>query len=104
MRKIITVLVFALLLGGCAKDQQVTAQKTFIHPAWPESVNPVSIQWKTVQVGDKVYMALPYENSIDLMMYFESLLKYINGANNNLCYYRRDLQEPRCDAYNDNEK
>lgn len=92
MKKLILPILF---LVGCT-TAPVDVPKSTIHPNWPAPVKEFHTEWKVIDVDGKPFVALPYEDSQYFRIWGEEVKRYILQSNNMICYYRKDLNEPRC--------
>lgn len=95
MRKII-ILCVALLCGCQHTDVPVQPPVVVNHPSWPAPIVPYKFDWKVIQVDDKVYVGLEYDQSIEFRIFMEDIKRYIKDSNDVICFYRDSLKEVRC--------
>lgn len=101
--KTLTMLAAAVLLSGCnlfsrqPDPEPVQATTIINHPRLPVPVSAYKVQWKVIpQENGKVYVALSYDDSLVMRAMLEDLMRYTRDANSVMCFYRKDLAEPRC--------
>jgi hypothetical protein len=96
IKKLLWVLAACVMLTGCPGTLPVAPPATISHPALPSPVGKYKLKWKVIPQGDHVYVALTYDESLQLKLMIEDLLRYSRESNSVMCYYRRELAEPRC--------
>ena len=104
----ILVIFCALTLSGCnwwsVKDDVPAVEESIQHhPNRPAPVRAPTEppEWLYVRLdhgdGEAGYYALRASQAVDLVVYLEDVLRYLEGQSIMLCHYRKDLQEPECD-------
>jgi len=98
MKKLLMASIFCAMLVGCGHDpvKSPEPQSVISHPALPAPVGKYNLHWKVIPQDDHVYVALTYDESLQLKTMIEDLLRYTREANSVMCSYRRDLKETRC--------
>lgn len=112
MRKII---LLCLVLSGCSLfDDKETPQapiveeKVQFHPAAPRPIVLNNIEWRVITpttkedylaVEDYSYMCLDWNEYLILGQNMQSIISKFGEYDAILCYYRKDLKEPRCIKY-----
>lgn len=98
MKKLLTASIFCAMLMGCGHTPVAPPEPKGVvtHPALPTPVGKYNLHWKVIPQDDHVYVALPYDESLVLKTMIEDMLRYTRESNSVMCYYRRELQEPRC--------
>lgn len=96
MKKYLWVTFFCVMMMGCASKPIVEPSATISHPALPGPVGKYNLHWKVIPQKDFVYVALTYDESLQLKLMIEDLLRYSRESNTVMCSYRRELAEPRC--------
>lgn len=89
-----------MLLTGCASVVPTSPEVPKIHPQWPAPVSPIDVNWKVInQEGPQV--ALSYKESQDLRIWLEDVKRYLQQMKTMVCYYRVELNEPKCEKLNE---
>lgn len=95
MRK--TLAACLLFLAACQPTPVPTRPPVVVnHPTWPTPITTYKFDWKVIQVGDKVYVGLEYDQSVEFRVFLEDVKRYIQDSNNVICFYRESLKEMRC--------
>lgn len=93
MQKIITICF--LFLFGCSPIQP--KQETIIHPEWPKPIQPYSFDWKVVVIDNKTaIIGLDYDQSLEFRLFLEDYKRYTKESNEIICFYRKSLNDKRC--------
>ena len=105
------VILMVTCIAGCSFQQRdetkVIDEKTF-HPSRPLPITLTTIKWdvinqKTYQdyvVNDaSSYMCLKWEDYLTMGQNMQVILKNYKDQQALLCYYRKDLHEKECEAY-----
>lgn len=96
---------FIALLSGCINDSvkpnnDIELDKSvLVHPELPTPVSNYKLDWKVLVLKDDVYIALNYNDSLEMRKLLEDMKRYIKESNNIMCYYRKDLKEDFCKDY-----
>lgn len=96
MKSALWVTFFCVMMMGCASKPVVEPSAVITHPALPTPVGKYNLHWKVIPRDDAVYVALTYDESLQLKLMIEDLLRYTKESNSIMCSYRRDLKEARC--------
>lgn len=96
IKNVLYAFIFCAILSGCQTNVVEAPKPSTIHPELPAPVGKYNVKWKVIPQDDHVYVGLTYDDSLQLKLMIEDLLRYIRESNTALCSYRRDLQEPRC--------
>lgn len=98
MQKIIALLFAAFLLVGCElTPTPKPAPAATIHPSWPLPVMPYKFDWKVIVLNEtEVYVALEYDQSVEFRVFLEDIKRYIEESNGMICFYRKEIKEPKC--------
>lgn len=99
MKSALWITFFCVMMFGCTTKQpepKPEPQAVITHPALPSPVGKYVLHWKVIPQDDHVYVALPYDESLQLKTMIEDMLRYARESNSVMCYYRRDLKEQRC--------
>ena len=67
-------------------------------------VEPPAVQFMILNVGDKVYVGLTWEDYLALAEFMTDINEFLESENILLCHYREEMNEPRCHKYNFNRK
>lgn len=81
----------ALVMVGCASDPEPLS-----HPALPTPISPYTFHWKVITLEDHVYVGLRYDESLRLKVLMEDMTRYMRDSNAVMCFYRKELNEIRC--------
>lgn len=97
LKSILTALA-CVVLTSCASNVQTPSAvvNTQQHPVWPTPVLPYKFDWKVLLEGDKVYVGLEYDQSVEFRVFLEDVKRYMKESNSVICFYREDLKESRC--------
>ncbi|MNO96577.1 hypothetical protein D3C76_882530 [compost metagenome] len=79
-----------LAMFGCSSTPDPS------HPALPTPISPYTFHWKVLVQEDHVYVALTYDESLRLKVLMEDMTRYMRDSNAVMCFYRKDLNEYRC--------
>lgn len=96
MKKIIPLVITALLVGCVSAPRERQIETPKIHPSWPAPIRPFQTTWTVIDVSGTTMVAIPYKESQDLRIWLEDIKRYMIQANNLICYYRSDLNELKC--------
>ena len=96
IKKLLFVLAACVMLTGCPGTFPTAPPANLSHPALPGPVGKYNLHWKVIPQKDFVYVALTYDESLQLKLMIEDLLRYSRESNSVMCYYRRELAESRC--------
>lgn len=66
------------------------------HPALPDPISPYTFHWKVIPLEDHVYVGLTYDESLRLKVLMEDMTRYMRDSNAVMCFYRKELNEFRC--------
>lgn len=88
--KMLSTLLTPAVLTGCVTTS------AFVHPPLPQQVDPVAIEWRIDTEGDKARVSLSWEDSQKLKIWLEDIKRYTLESKVIMCYYRKDLNEERC--------
>ena len=86
-----------LLLSGCSSTPPVpvTLDTPKYHPEWPLPVQVCDVDWKVLEVEGQPYVAVTYDDNLDLAICTRDLLRYIQDMNAKFCHYRPE-EDPNC--------
>ncbi len=97
------IIACTLSLFGCSlfqskpEPEPVKPSVILNHPRLPTPVSTYKVNWKVMPQEDgKVYVGLSYDDSLVMRAMLEDLVRYTRDANSVICFYRKDLHEPRC--------
>lgn len=79
-----------LAMFGCKSSETIS------DPPLPTPISPYTFHWKVIPTDGRVYVALPYDESLRLRVMMEDMTRYMRDANAVMCFYRKALEEPRC--------
>lgn len=97
IKSILTALVCVVLSSCSSVDKvSVTEVKTQQHPVWPTPITTYNFDWKVLIEGEKVYVGLEYDQSVEFRVFLEDVKRYMKESNSMICFYREDLKESRC--------
>jgi len=105
MSKIILLLMFCVILSGCASTPpDISFNETFSHPELPNPVQPYKFDFYVVTEDNveefinqpKVFVAIEYQQTLDFRQFLEDMKRFMLEANGVICYYRKDLKEQFC--------
>ena len=93
-----------VLFTGCSNTRPVLKTDSMVkiedsilvHPELPSPILDYNMKWHVHVIGEKVYVALGYNDSIEFRKLLEDMKRYIVESNHLLCYYRKDLKEDIC--------
>lgn len=90
------ILMIILFVCGCATNQ-IKPIETIIHPDLPQPIQPYKFDWKVVVIDEKtVIVGLDYDQSLEFRLFLEDLKRYMKESNYVTCFYRKELNEPKC--------
>lgn len=87
-----------MLLTGCTSVVPAPQEVPKIHPQWPAPVQSLDVKWKVIN-KDGPQVALSYKESQGLRIWLEDVKRYLQQMKTMVCYYRVDLNEPKCENY-----
>lgn len=83
------LIVPLLLLVGCSTTEPPKViEKQVYHPEWPIPYRACDISWEVVVIEDEPFIALSYDESLDLAVCTKDLLRYVKDINSKFCHYR----------------
>lgn len=94
----VILLCLCLMLAGCwnTKEQVEPPRDTLVHPAYPSPVQPYTFNWVVVPLEKEVIVGLEYNQSLEFRLFLEDMKRYIREQNEMLCFYRHEIEDPRC--------
>lgn len=105
----LAILCTALMLFGCSNkptkpvDVPLEPLPT-AHVSWPSPLTPCEINLAVIANGDTANVVIPYQDYLTLRGCDADKNRYISNTNSMICFYRKDLNEPRCAAYSTKEE
>lgn len=99
----LAVLFSAVILTGCANEVKPVdvplEPLPTAHVGWPTPLTPCQINLAVMANGDSANVIIPYQDYLTLRACDADKNRYISNMNSMTCFYRKDLNEPRCAAY-----
>lgn len=75
-----------------------------VDPTWPKPLATCKFDALSFEVVDnKVYLNIPYGDSLDFRSCQEDKLRYIKDLTTMVCSYREHLNEKRCEQFISNK-
>lgn len=103
----LAVLFSAVILTGCANEVKPVdvplEPLPTAHVNWPTPLTPCQINLAVMANGDSANVVIPYQDYLTLRACDADKNRYISNMNSMTCFYRKDLNEPRCAAYTTKE-
>jgi type IV pilus biogenesis protein CpaD/CtpE len=93
IRKTLAVLTVVLMTGCTSPSPDVT---THVHPSWPDPISKYDGKWQVKVIDGKPWVGMEFGDSQEFRVWLNDVSRYIKDANGMICYYRKDLKEPRC--------
>jgi hypothetical protein len=90
------VLISIITLSGCAATQPI--QENTYHPAWPTPYKICDVDWKVIVEEDQPYVALSYDDNLNLATCNLDVIRYIKEINTKFCHYR-PTGDTRCATF-----
>lgn len=114
----IIVIATMILLSSCAGMSGIEVRNPFVNPEtedyishqpWPDVVTPLpkniikTVVYKDVDGSEKSITGFSWDDQQTFRIWEESREEHTQLLEKLLCYYRKELEEERCQRYTNND-
>lgn len=95
---ILLAIAMVITLIGCASTSSEPQMQAEYHPSWPTPYEVCDVNWKVIEYKDAPYVALSFDDNLELATCSIDLIRYIKEINTKFCHYRPE-GDSRCARY-----
>ena len=92
---IFIVLLALFTIASCSSTPTTPEVVAEYHPSWPTPYEVCDVEWKVIEYKDAPYVALSFDDNLELASCSIDLMRYIKEMNTKFCHYRPE-EDTRC--------